>query len=415
MPTPIAWLRRFGVATAVAALGAPAWAEPAPSFPALLAQAQASAPRIAEAEAGVRQAEGEAYQAQARPNPTASLQSENFAGTGPFSGVAGAQTTLQLSQPFELGGKRPARIAAGAAGLEAAKARLAQARADFAHDLALAYLDAEGDARRVSFAEETVALAQEDERVARALVDAGRDAELRGVQARAAVTAAGADLEAARAEAAAALSRLTALAGATAPYTSLQPALLARAGQGSAAPAVDILSTPAVLAAQADREAAARRVRVEQTRGTPDVTVSVGIRRLGYEDATAVVAGVSAPIPVFDRNRGAVSAAQAERAAAEARLNAARLDAEAELRVSGGQLAAAGARVGAARENEAAAEEAYRLSRLGYEGGKLPLNEVLTARRGLADARSRTLDAQLARLRAEAGLARLQGRAPFGD
>jgi cobalt-zinc-cadmium efflux system outer membrane protein len=178
---------------------------------------------------------------------------------------------------------------------------------------------------------------------------------------------------------------------------------------------VDALAAPAVRAAEAEREAAARRVRIEQARRTPDVTVSVGVRRLGMEDATALIAGVSAPLPVFDRNRGAVSAAQAERSAAEARLAAARLDAEAEARVGTGRLAAAAAQLAAARGGEAAAEEAYRLSRLGYEGGKLPLAEVLTARRGLAEARTRTLDAQLARLRAEAGLARLQGRVPFGD
>ena len=46
--------------------------------------------------------------------------------------------------------------------------------------------------------------------------------------------------------------------------------------------------------------------------------------------------------------------------------------------------------------------------------GKSPLVELINARRALADARAQTIEAQLARLRAEAGLARLQGRS-LGD
>ena len=89
-----------------------------------------------------------------------------------------------------------------------------------------------------------------------------------------------------------------------------------------------------MVAAQAEREAAARRVRVERTRAIPDVTVSAGVRRFSGDDSRAVVAGISAPLPLFDQNRGNVNAAQGELLAAEARLNAARLDAEAELRTA---------------------------------------------------------------------------------
>ena len=75
---------------------------------------------------------------------------------------------------------------------------------------------------------------------------------------------------------------------------------------------------------------------------------------------------------------------------------------------------AAGTRVAAAVETEATAAEAYRLTRIAYEAGKSPLVELTNARRALAEARTQTIEAQLQRLRAEAGLARLQGRAPFG-
>ena len=410
---------RFAAVSAAAIVGAlasarGAAADPAPPFKDLLAQAQVHAPRLAEAVAGVRQAEGLARQAGARPNPTVDLTVENFSGGGVYRGANNAETTFQLSQPLEVGGKRGARVAAGRAGLDAARARLAQAQADFAFALADAYAQAEAAERRVALAEEAVTLSDEARRASRALVDAGKEAELRALQAQAALTAARASVEAARAERAGAFARMTALAGSTTPFTALSDSLLTSPKVSARSGDIDALSTPAVLAAEADREAAARRVRIERVRAVPDVTVSAGVRRFSGDDSTALVAGVSLPIPVFDQNRGAIAAAQAELQAAEARLNAARLDAEADLRAARFQLGAAQSRALAAGEGETSAAEAYRLTRIAYESGKAPLVELINARRSLAEAREQTIQAQQARVRAEADLARLQGR-PFGD
>lgn len=409
----------YAAASAAAILGAlasggAAAADPAPPFRELLSQAQTAAPRLAEAAASVRQAEGLARQAAARPNPTLGVEVENFSGSGPYGGTSQAETTFSVGQPIELGGKRGARIAAGRAGLEAARARLVQSRADFAFALADAYGQAEAADRQVALAQEALTLAGDVLRVARALVEAGKEAELRSLQAQAAVTSARAALDAARAARAEAYGQLTALSGSPTPFTSLTDSLLTVANATPPRRDIDVLTTPAVVAAEAEREAAARRVRVERTRAVPDVTVSAGARRFSGDNSTAFVAGVSVPIPLFDQNRGNITAAQGELQGAEARLNAARLDAQADLRTALFQVDAALTRVGAATESEETAVEAYRLTQIAYEAGKAPLVELINARRALADARAQTIDAQLARLRAEAGLARLQGR-PLGD
>jgi cobalt-zinc-cadmium efflux system outer membrane protein len=410
------WRPHFAVwlSTSVLALAAgAAAADPAPPYADLLAQAQSAAPRLTEAEAAVQQAQGLARQAAARPNPTAEVTVENFAASRPLSAADSTETTVQLGQPLELGGKRVARVAAGRAGVEAARARLGETRADYAFSLAVAYAEAEAADRRVALAQESLSLAQEDLRAARALVDAGKEAELRSVQAQAAVTAARAGVNSAQTARAAAFARLTAMAGASVPFTSLAESLLTRADPQAPGPA-DALSAPAVKSAQAERDAAARRVRVEQTRTVPDVTASLGVRRFSADGSTALVAGLSVPLPLFDRNRGNISAAQAELTAAEARLRAARLNAEAELSTARFETGAARSREAAAREGEATAAEAYRLTRIAYESGKASLVELTAARRALSDARNQTIDAQLERLRADAGFARLQGRPPFG-
>ncbi len=389
-------------------------AVPAPPFPELLRQAQSEAPRLAEGRAGVEQAEGLARQASARPNPTASVLVENFGGSRSYADLGG-QTTVQVDQIIELGGKRGNRIAAGRAGLAAARARFVQTASDFAADLALAYAGAEASDVRAKLAADAVAFAQEDQRIAGALVQAGKEADVRALQARAAVEAARAGAQTAEVERAAAFATLTAMAGVADPITSIPAGLLAHADQRERPAEPSPSASPAYAAAQAERDAAERRVWLEQVKAVPDVTVSLGVRRLAGERATAFLGGVSVPFPLFDQNRGAAAAARGELNAAEARLRSARLDAEAQVRVAMARLNVSQARLGSAAAGEQAAGEAYRLTRLGYQGGKLPLSEVLTAQRALGDARNQVLQARLERLEAETALARLQGVAPFGD
>lgn len=391
----------------------PAAAGPAPPFPDLLREAESRAPQIIAAEAEAARARGLRDQAAVRPNPSASLTVENFAGERPFAGLGGAETTLSLAQPFELGGKRGARTAAARAEIAAADARLVQARADFAHDLAVAYADAEAAVSREGLAADALRFAQEDARAVAAMVQAGKEAEVRALQVRSAASAAESDYAVRKVERAAAFARLAALAGASEPYTALSGAVLQ--APLSSAPAGAAGEAPAVAAAAAEREAAAGRVAVERARATPDLTASVGVRRNGLEDATSLVASVSAPLPLFDRNRGNVAAAQAGVRAADARLEQARRNASADLAAAQVQLETAESRLRAAESGAADSREVADLTRLGYEGGKLSLMELVAARRADVEARTRVLDAQLARAKALAERARLQGRRPFGS
>ncbi|MGC7532784.1 TolC family protein, partial [Pandoraea pneumonica] len=76
-----------------------------------------------------------AQQARARPNPSVSVYAENFAGDPVRNARDQQQTTFQIDQPIELGGKRSARIAAGEAGIAAANARGLDGRLAYAVEL----------------------------------------------------------------------------------------------------------------------------------------------------------------------------------------------------------------------------------------------------------------------------------------
>ncbi len=147
----------------------------------------------------------------------------------------------------------------------------------------------------------------------------------------------------------------------------------------------------------------------------PDVTVSVGVRRLEVDNANALLAAVSVPFPLFDRNRGNIDAAQAELRGAQAREAATRLEAEAAIQASLALNEAADARAAAADRTLSTAEESYRLARIAYEAGKSPLIELLAARHGLGAARGVVLDARAAQFDARASLARLEGRTITGE
>ncbi|PZQ65234.1 MAG: transporter [Phenylobacterium zucineum] len=390
--------------------------DPAPPFAVLLAQARDTAPRLAEARADIARAEGLARQAAVIPNPTIGLEIENFSGSGPFSGTGLTETTATIQQPLELGGKRSARIAAGRAEVDAARARVRRTRLEFTFDLANAYAAAEAADERLELARESLSQAREDARIATALVNAGREAELRRLQAQAAVQAAQAGVDEAFATRATAFASLTALAGSPTPLTSVVASLLETPG---AIPGADVkpeaAAAAALFAAQAEAAAAQRRLSLERRQAVPNLTVSVGMRRFEEQDATALVAGISAPLPLFDRNRGNIAAAQADVSAAQARAAAARFDAEAAVRSSTARITAAESRLTAAREGEGTAREAYRLARVGYEAGKLPLVELVNARRALTDARNQTIAAAVERIAASAALARLGGAAAPGE
>lgn len=389
-------------------------AAPAPSYPDLLRQSTA-APRLKAAQAGIFQAAALARQAGARPNPTLSLASENFSGTGPFRGTQASETTASVEQTLELGGKRSARIHAARAGVELSRARARQAENDFAFDLAEAYGAAEVADLRVQLATEALSSAEEDARIANALVKAGKEADLRNLQARTAVETARAELGEAQAARDAAFSKLTAMVDSPVAFSSIPDSLLAHADTAETVLTVDPLTSPAYLVALAEREEVARRVKVEQTRATPDVTLSLGVRQFQADDAQAFVGGVSIPFPVFDRNKGNIAAVSSELTAAEQNLKIARLDALADIQSASARLKASFARVKSAQDSERTAQEAYRLTRIGYESGKLPLSEVFIARRTLTEARAQALTARQDRLNAEAELAHLAGTPPFGD
>lgn len=389
----------------------PAQAADAPPFRQLLSQALDAAPVLAEQQASVQAARADAAQAHAWPNPRVDALVENL-GAPPSGGVSQRQNTYSITQPIELWGQRGARIEAGERRAAAARARSGQTRVAFAAELAIAYATAEAAHARTVLATEDLSRANDDLRAAQALVQAGKEADLRVAQARASVAAARANAQLATADETQALESLSALAGVDDPYSGVAASLLADEGAAERnRPQQE--DSPAVVAARAERDALGAQVDVEQKKWLPEIGVTAGVRRYGWSDSSGYVVGVTATIPIFDRNAYGVEAARQRVAAADARLETARLESVAARRSAQAQVAAAEQRLAAAGEGEQAAAEAYRLGRIGYDAGRTSLVELLATRRSWLDARTLTIDARLARVRALATLAQASGCLAF--
>lgn len=399
-----AWLGLSGLAVSSA------WAQPAPPFHDLAARIE-RAPAYLEAYALKEAAEARIRQAEARPNPVIGIETENVFGTGPYSGYSNAETTLSVSQDVELWGRRGARIDAARAEAVAASGQQDMARTDAIARLALAYAEAEAAQRLYELAEDARDLAIADRDAILTQVEEGQLPRLQAIQAEASAGTVQAAFEQAAAEKEAAFARLSVLAMLPEAVSEIRHSLLdQRPSDGT-----DLVETiPAERVAEANRLAAEKRITMADRQARPDLTASVGLRHSRMEDATAMTFGVSLPLPLFDRNRGNIQAAQADHRAASARLEAVRQETQMARSAALAQLKASASRVSAADRGVAAAEEAYRLSRIGFESGRISQLELMLSRDALIRAGTDAVEARLSRVVAEIDLARLEGRIPFG-
>lgn len=386
----------------------------APPYAALLQQSQANAPRLLEQAANVRAAAADVRQASAWLNPTLNGTAENL-GAPQSGGVSQRQDTYTVTQVFEIGGKRSARIEAEQRKYAATGARERQSRVAFASELAVAYATAEAMQQRKEVASSELVRAEDDFRAAHALVKAGREAELRLAQARASVAAAQAAAQSASADATEAFERLSALVGATEPFTHIDHPFMVSLTAPRVQAGWTPTEAPALSSATAERDAIAAQVKVEQKRWIPDVGVTVGMRKFGWTSEKAATVGLSLSVPLFDQNKAGIDAAKERATSAAMRLESIRLETVALHRSALAQVQASELRLRAAEEGEAAATLAYRLGRVGYDAGKTSLLELLGIRRVLSEAQALTIESRLARVRAFSTLSLAEGRNVFGE
>jgi cobalt-zinc-cadmium efflux system outer membrane protein len=344
----------------------------------------------------VRAREAALLQAGAFPNPTLSVEVEDFAGSGDFNGLDSAQTTLLLGQLIELGGKRTARVDVAAADRDVAAWDYEVRRIDVLVQAADEFVDVLAAQERMRLADEALALATSLQNVATRRMRAGIASPAEEIRARVEVDVASVEREHTEHELATARQALAAVWAGEEPRFQRADGDLAQLPRVPSAAEItkQLETSPAVARWQAElARRDALRARATSDR-TPDVTVFAGPRYLSGPNDSALVAGVSIPLPLWNRNRGAI---------AEAEHRIGKLASEARAARIRSVTALATARVGLQASSEEAhllrtrvmpgTERAVEALRRGYETGRFAQVEVLDAERARLSAREQYLDA----------------------
>lgn len=289
-------------------------------------RAVAANPKLTAAERDIGIATGKRIQAGAFPNPELSFEIDDAFGSGPYRGLNAAETTLQLSQMFELGGKREARIAAGTAEVESARFQRLALRLEIASETATAFLTVLSGQRRVQIYDTQIRALERVLPQLQRRVDAGASSPAEVARAQIAADLVRAERERTRTAVAVARRELAAAMGMDSPEFGELIGDLVRTGNPPSFPAIvrSLERNPQLVrftALRAQRDAELLSARLKPI---PDLKVNVGWRHYRESSDNAVRIGVAVALPVWDQNLGGVIEAGEARGKTEAEYAVAR-------------------------------------------------------------------------------------------
>lgn len=321
---------------------------------------------------------------------------ENILGTGALSGVHMAETTLRISRVIERGGKRAARQALGGAQLAQQQHRANATQLDVTSRTAMRFIEVLADQQRVHDAAERVALAERSRREVATWVAAARNPEsdLRAAE----IALAEAELGRERVKIKLASARVTLAAS----WGAMRPDFERVSGDLNTLPPVDAFDAlsaqlplgveprAAALAAETIR---ARR-RAAEASAKPDLSLSLGVRRLEGLDDQGLVMSVSMPLGSQPRAAFSIREADAQLAALESRRDAQRIEQHQALFEKYQELNHARTEFEMLRERmQPKAEQALALTRSGFTAGRLSFFQVAQAQSTVFALRERAVDA----------------------
>jgi len=382
-----------------------------------LALALTGNPELAVVSWEVRAREAEAMQASLRPNPEASLEVENFGGTGEVAGLGGAEATVSFSQLIELAGKRGKRFDFARTERDVAAWEYESRLMDVFADVTKAFVAALAAQRDVGLAEELVEVAEGVLETVQRQVAAGAVSPVEESRARVALDMSRVALDRSRRALTVERKRLAALWGST------DPQFTEAVGDLESIPPVpsadDLLGltarSPELVRMEAELQSRSAELALEKALAVPDLTVGAGVRRMAGTDENAFVLELSIPVPFFDRNQGSVQAAESRLAQSESRRRAVEVRLRTEIAAAYEELAASQAEATALRDRVIPeAQTAFSTTRDAYRKGLMRFTDVLDTQRTLFELRGRYFRS-LARLHsAVAEIERLIGK-PLED
>jgi cobalt-zinc-cadmium efflux system outer membrane protein len=351
-------------------------------------------PQLAAFSEEIRAREATLLQAGLLPNPQLSVQGANFANST-LQGPDGSSTTVQLSQLILLGGKRMKRITAAGLTRDLARWDYETKRIDVLTQASQAFAAMLGAQEKLALAQQLVHLAEQIVITVSKRVQAGKISPVEEIKAKVALSSVSIELARAEQDFKAARNRLAAIWGSTTPR--FQKAVGELRDLSPVIPSLEqlrkLISQNPDLARWAT-ELAQRQalIDLEKSRAIPDLTLSLGGTEYANTGAYALVAGISIPLPLFDRNQGGILEAQRRLSKAEEERRAMEVRLTTGLSTAYQRLASAHAEATILKTQVLpGAQRAFDAANQGFRLGKFGFLSVLDSQRTLFDSKSQYL------------------------
>ncbi|MHC4423698.1 MAG: TolC family protein [Planctomycetota bacterium] len=361
----------------------------------------------------VRASEARTLQASLPPNPEIEVEVEEVGGTGERSGFGGAEATIQLGLLIELAGKpskrkRLASLESKLAGWDYEAKRL-----DVLTEVAHAFVRVLATQEELKLAEELVQLSEQILNTVTQRVEAGKDSPVEKTKAQVALANARIEQKQSHQRLALACKQLAATWG------SISPGFEEATGQLDVTSPIPsetelrhlLAQNPDLARWAVEMQRRRAALELEKANAITDPKIFGGMQRFKGVDDTAVVFGLSIPIPTSNRNQGRIlearynlAKARRQRRAVEANLYVALADAYEALSSALIEVTAL--------KNEVlpGAQSAFDATRRGYREGKFDYLMVLDAQRTFFYTRARYIESLAAYHRTRADVERLIGQ-----
>ena len=363
-------------------------ATPGMTLDALAALALEQNPRLAKVTFGVEAARGRAYQAGLYPNPLVALTWDEL---GDKTGPSGVNTLPLITQEIVMGRKLKLSRAAAEREVEQASWGVMAERYAMLSEIRAAYFDALALQERVRLLCDIRRYGRDITKTVRSLRDDAKQlADIDVLPVEAELLRYEADVESTQAEKAAAYKRLAALLG----VHRLSITKVAGRFEDYSFPDYDTESTPQyvlsvhpeIQTAQWGVEKAKLVVQRAKAEPIPNLSVNGGYVRQNQNRSDDYTLGVSASIPLWNRNQGHIRAAEAELCAAMQEVGRVENDLTARVAIALREFAAARKRAERYQSVVGKAEQAQNIATEDQRRNLSPLM-VLELQRSLRQAR----------------------------
>lgn len=407
-----------------------------PQLQRLMNQAFNNSPSLAIAEARLNQAQAAVSQYRAANRPQVGLDATAYEAKQSYNYLFPkayipqgytdyGQTTLSFNWELDFWGRNRAAIAAASSNAEAAEADAAQARLVLSTAIATAYIDLDRLYQERDLAERAVGIRSDSARLVQDKLNNGVSNKAQDAQAQAGVFAARADLAALDEQIDLNRHLIAMLTGASPDFANTleRPALSLDTQAFGNVPTqinLDLIGRrPDIIAARWRAEAASAHIKQAHAAFYPNINIaafagfqSLGLDKLFSSGSDIGQVGPALSLPLFDGGalKANLKSAESEHALAIASYNQDVLQAMQQVADALTSQKALQARLDNSEQALAAYEEAYRLSKLRYDGGLSDYTSLLVAeqslisqRRTVADLKSRAMTLDIALIKSLGG------------